>query len=223
MDLRVKKWIKCLGIIEVEVQQLLIARDIFWTVQDLIKRNKRIQKPSSFYRYLGDTYVSHVLMGIRRQIKIDGQSISLARLLSEIASDPQRISRSYYKTLYKNSVVEDHADRDFNKFCGDDPSCISAQMVKQDLRHLEEVTKKCENFADRRIAHRDKRKPNVLPKFIEVDECIEVLDKLCVKYHLIFHAAWKKSLMPTYQYDWLQIFNEPWNLSEEELGSNESI
>ncbi|MCJ7654537.1 MAG: hypothetical protein MUO97_04420, partial [Dehalococcoidia bacterium] len=219
----VKKWIKWLGIIEVEVQQLLIAKDIFWTVQNLIKRNKRIQKPSSFYRYLGDTYVSHVLMGIRRQVKIDRQSISLARLLSEIASDPKRISRNYYKTLYIGSTVEAHADRDFDKFCGDDPNCISVQMVTLDLEHLREVTKKCENFADRRIAHRDKHKPNVLPKFIEVDECIEVLDKLCVKYHSIFHAAWTKSLMPTYQYDWLQIFNEPWNLLEEELSSDELI
>jgi hypothetical protein len=62
MDQRLKKWIKWLKVCKDEIQSLLVYRDIFLNVQKLIKKNKTIQKPSSFYRYLGDTYISHAVV-----------------------------------------------------------------------------------------------------------------------------------------------------------------
>lgn len=227
MDTRLKKWIRWLKVIQDEVYQLVIAKDIFWTVQDLISKNKKIQKPSSFYRYLGNTYVSHVLIGIRRQVKIDKQSISFAKLLSEITDDPQRVSRKYYKALYKDSVVikvvRNLADRHFDRFCGDDPAYISPIMVADDLHCLKDLSKKCEDFADKRIAHRDKSDPKTLLKFSEIDTCIEALDKLYVKYHQIFHASSMDTLMPTYQDDWQEIFDEPWRLPEHDYEFDNSL
>lgn len=115
------------------------------------------------------------------------------------------------------------ADRHFDRFCGDDSAYISPIMVDEDLHHLEDIAKKCEDFADKRIAHQDKRNPKNLPKFSEVDACIEALDKLYVKYHLIFHASSMDTLRPTYQYDWQEIFDEPWRLPEHDYESNESL
>lgn len=213
MDPKIKKWISWLKVARDEVQQPLIAKDVFWTVQGLIKTNKEIQKPSIFYRYLGNTYVSYALMGIRRQIKIDRQSISFAHLLSEIAESTAMISRECYRELYTGSRMEELADRDFDRFCQNpgDP-CISAGMVRKDLVQLNEVARACEEFADRRIAHLDKREPKSLPKFREIDEAIDTLDSLYVKYHLILHGGSIRTLMPTYQYDWQEIFDHPWRL-----------
>ena len=211
MDQRLKKWLRWLQVIHDEVQQMLIARDIFWSVQKLIRENQKIQKPSSFYKYLGDTYISHVLIGIRRQIKIDNESISLSRLLIEISKTPEILSRKYYTELYSGSVVADKADRDFNKFCeAKGMTHISEKMVLRDHKELSNKARNCENFADRRIAHRDKRVPDHPLTFNEVDETVDFLDKLYVKYHLIFHAASMSTLMPTYQYDWQEIFDYPW-------------
>ena len=83
-------------------------------------------------------------------------------------------------------------------------------MVNSDLRELSRTASKVEDFADRFIAHHDKRRSKELPTFNEVDACLDVLDKLYVKYHLIFHASSMDSLMPTYQYDWQEIFEVPW-------------
>jgi hypothetical protein len=214
MDTRFKKWINWLKIIESEIYDLVLTKDIFWRVQDLIRKNKRIQKPSIFYRYMGDTYVSHVIIGIRRQVKIDKQSISFARLLSEISQDPKRITRKYFVSLYKDSVVEDIADNDFDKFCGADPSYISQKMVEDDLDSLRRVANKCEDFADKRVAHRDKRDPKSLLKFGDVDDCIDFFDNLYCKYHLIFHAEWTGSLKPSYLTDWEAIFDHPWRVPD---------
>jgi hypothetical protein len=90
-------------------------------------------------------------------------------------------------------------------------------MVETDLNRLNQVSSKVEDFADKRIAHHDKRIPKVLPKFNEVDACLDVLDELYVKYHLVFHADAMDSLMPTYQYDWKVIFEVPWLKPEEDL------
>ena len=214
MDTRFKKWINWLKIIESEIYDLVLTKDIFWQVQDLIRKNKEIQKPSIFYRYMGDTYVSHVIIGIRRQLKIDSQSISSARLLSEISQDPKRVTRKYFVSLYKGSAVEDIADKDFDKFCGADPSYISQKMVEDDLNSLKKAANKCEDFADKRVAHRDKRDPKSLLRFGDVDDCIDFLDKLYCKYNLIFHAEWTGSLKPSYLTDWKAIFDHPWRVPE---------
>jgi len=212
MDSKLCKWLGWLKKIHDEIQQLIINRNIFWEVQDIIKNNKEIHKPSSFYTYLGDTYIAYISIGIRRQVKIDvkKQSISFSRLLAEIEESPAILSRKYYVGLYKTSAVESRADEDFDQFCGDDKNCISSDMVASDLRELNSVASIVEDFADKRIAHHDKRKPKVLPRFDQVDQCLNTLDKMYCKYHLVFHAEYMRSLIPTYQYDWKSIFTVPW-------------
>ena len=204
-----------------DIQQLLLKRNIFWDVQEIIKNNNDLHKPSSFYSYLGDTYIAYISIGIRRQIKVNNQSISFARLLSDMIDTPSVLSRKYYTSLYQDSVVKDFADRDFDRFSGRGKNHISADMVCADLRELNQASSKVEDFADKRIAHYDKRKPKVLPKFNEVDACLDILDRLYVKYHLIFHAASMETLMPTYQYDWQKIFEIPWLKRSEELDEDE--
>lgn len=215
MDLRLKKWIRWLVVIHDDVQRLLVNQNIFWEVQEIIKNNKRLHKPSSFYQYLGDTYISYATIGIRRQLKIDKTSISFARLLTDISQHPSTLSRSYYKSLFKGSVVEDLADEEFDRY-SEKGAHISVAMVKSDFTTLKSVSAKVEDFVDKRIAHHDKRRPKVLPKFHEVDTCIATLDTLYVKYHLIFHAASVDTLMPPYQYDWKEVFYEPWLVAEAE-------
>src|SRR4030042_308372 len=210
MNERLIKWIKWLEVIQADIRSLLLNRNIFWEVQNMIKLNKDIQKPSSFYRYLGDTYVAYSAIAIRRQIKIDNQSISFARLLSEIIEDPMPLSRNYFKSLYVRSAVETFADGDFDQFTGSNKDHICPRMIRGDLDALKLQAKKIEDFADKRIAHHDKKEPKSLPTFSEVDDCINLLDQLYVKYHLVFHASSMTSLMPVYQYDWKAIFEVPW-------------
>lgn len=193
-----------------DIQLLLVNRNIFWEVQKIIKNNSELHKPSSFYSYLGDTYVAYISIGIRRQVKMDNQSISFSRLLSEMIDTPSVLSREYYTGLYQGSAVENLANGHFDKFSGTGRSQISKDMVSSDLLELNRTASKVEGFTDRRIAHHDIREPKELPTFNEVDACLDVLDKLYVKYHLVFHASAMDSLMPTYQYDWQDIFEVPW-------------
>lgn len=211
LDPKLEKWIRWLETIEKEVQALVMSKDIFWSVQDLIKANPAVHSPSIFYWYMGNTYVAYALTGIRRQLKPQKDSIALKQLLTEIAHEPDKISRKYYRSLYTDPDKRHFADGHFDRYCsapGD--THISAAMVQDDLAKLTTSAANCEDLADKRIAHRDKRAPAVLPTFKEADQAIEALHELCIKYRLILLADCTTTLLPTYQYDWQTIFDHPW-------------
>ena len=210
MDPRLSKWLRWLDVIKSEVQDLVVAKYTFHSVQAMIAANPRLQVGNSFYRYITSTYISHTVIGIRRQVKIDPQSISLALLLQDIIATPEVVNRKYFVSLYKGSAVEDLANDDFDRFAGRGRDHIDPLQVEEDLKQLCGATTKCEDFADKRLAHRDKRDPKALPTYNEVDGCIDLLDKLYVKYLLLFKANSMETLLPTWQYDWQEIFRIPW-------------
>jgi hypothetical protein len=210
MDPRLSKWLRWLAVIKIEVQELVVAKHTFHEVQKMIEANPKLQTGNSFYHYFTSTYVSHVVIGLRRQLKTDPQSISLALLLKEITETPEVLSRKYYISLYEGSAVEDLADKDFDRVSAPGLPHIDGSKVLADLQRLREATERCEDFADRRVAHWDKRKPKSPPTYNEVDACIDLLDELFVKYQLTFHAQASETLLPTWQYDWKEIFRTPW-------------
>ena len=71
--------------------------------------------------------------------------------------------------------------------CGRNPH-IAPAVVQSDIDELKNVSHRIEEFSDRRIAHLDKRfidpETGDLPTFKELDECIEKMDQLAVRYRL---------------------------------------
>ena len=81
-----------------------------------------------------------------------------------------------------------------------------------DLEELKSKAKICEKYADRRIAHSDKRAISSIPTFPDLDKCIDFLELLIKKYYLLFRAGSLNSILPVSQnrYDWKAIFKEAW-------------
>ena len=231
---KLEKWLKWMETIHDEILALVRDASIFWEVQDMIRENPRIQKPSAFYSYLARTYLSHALAGLRRQTELQKDSISFVRLLTEIAEHPEELSRNYFKSCQPSSNgpdldqvvgkatleavgITDSSQLktiikmdDFDQYADTSGAYVCPQMVKEDRARLESVVKTHREYADKRIAHWDKREPKVIPTFEELDDCIKLLDQMYVKYHFLFHAESIDTLMPTYQYEWKNIFCEPW-------------
>lgn len=210
MDPKLAKWLRWLPVIRGEIEELVVARHVFNETQKIIAKNDELRKPSSFYDFLARAYASHAVIGLRRLLKSDSQSISLVRLLKELIATPSAFPRSYYVGLYRGSLAEEFADRDFDKFARLGAPHIDGDLVAADLGRFVAACERCEEFADRRVAHRDRREPRQLPTYNEVDACIGLADDLYVKYHLLFTAEAMDSLLPTWQYDWQAIFEVPW-------------
>jgi hypothetical protein len=203
-----KKWDDWLERILADIRELLVSQDIFWEVQKIIKANPRIHTPNTFNRWMARIYGNDAAAGIRRQQDIDDNSITLRRLLMEIQNKPQVLSRDRYVALYKEDMKK-LGHLHFDKIIGRGKDYIDTEMVTEDLAQLEGKTKNIKKFVDKRIAHLDKHPHRELPTFKEVNDCLDLFKDLLQKYLLIFRAA-TYEILPVRDYDWKQIFREPW-------------
>ena len=213
---KLEKWLRWMKDIENEISHLLGDVEAFRRVREIVNANPRIQKPHRFYRYLFDSYISHAIIGLRRQIKSNTDSISIARLLEEIANAPQELSFNYYCSLLTRPLSPPELaiiKHDFKQHADASGTHVCPRMVEDDLDELRKTTIACEEYADKRIAHRDKREPKLVKTYEDLEEelnrSLEVLRQTFEKYYLLFHAG-STTVKPTYQGDWKAIFSEPW-------------
>jgi hypothetical protein len=129
-------WDVWLSTIHDELQGLLVNRHIFREVQGIIQANPKIQLASSFYQWMGNTYATAAVIGVRRQLDKDPNSISFARLLSEVAANPQVISRERYVGFYK-TMPRDLGDKDFDRLAGTGAAHIDPAGPTDELAKLE--------------------------------------------------------------------------------------
>lgn len=206
-----KQWDEWLKIIYTDIQELVIRRHIFWEVQKIIRANHRIQKSSSFYTWMGSVYAAAASIGIRRQIDERKDVISFYRLLFEIRRKPEVLSRKRYVSLYSEPEIRARvADRHFDRFAGRGKPHVDPRIVGKDITDLTAITSKIKDYANERVAHIGKKGPKIVPTYKDLDECIDVMENLLIKYWALFHAEAIKNLLPTWQYDWKEIFRTPW-------------
>ena len=210
MNDKFDKWKKWLEVIYHEIIGLSENRYVYQRVSKIVEDNPKIQKPSLFYEFLTRSYAVLMLMGIRRQIKADKESISFARLLDEICKNPEVISREDFVALYKGSDVEYRASQDFDQFAGEGSPYVDPQIVSKDIEDLKAKAQKCEECADKIVAHTDEKKPSSLPTYEDVDVCLDLLQGLLQKYWLLFTGEMLCEFVPIPQFDWTVIFKEPW-------------
>ena len=99
-DQQFRKWGKWIVVIHEDVEAAILNGHIRREVAAIIDANPRIQRSSAFYEWMAAIYSDSGLMAVRRQLDKDKQSISLARLLTEIVGAPQALSRGRFVSLY---------------------------------------------------------------------------------------------------------------------------
>jgi hypothetical protein len=211
-DPRLQKWRGWIKIICDDVQTLYLNRDIFSGTIDIIKKNELIDKRSMYFGFYINMYFDSMAMGIRRQIKTDDESISLAKLLKEIAQFPGTITRADYREHYKdlNSPMRElYIQQDFDQFANPEMPYVDREQVNNDLQILKDTCAGVEQYADRRIAHRDKREPVLDFSQDIVNKSLDTIGDLVKRYYLLLLAG-DVELHPFPQYPIFHIFEMPW-------------
>jgi len=210
-DQRFAQWGTWVEAILADVRNVLFQRCIFWEVQKIIDANPRIQRSSAFYGWMGSVYVSSALMGVRRQLDLDQQSISLVRLLTEIIRFPQVLSRDRFVALYPSThpELEEIAHREFDSLVSPGATHIDPSRVREDLTSFQFVAEDHERLATKRLAHLDAIGPPRIPTFAELDGVLDHMGDLVRRYRLLLKAR-DEDLLPLLPYDWKKIFRVPW-------------
>jgi hypothetical protein len=233
---RFEQWEEWLDAIYKDVQNLIVGHHVYEQVRKVIQGNAHLHQPSSFYDMMGMTFSAWAAMAVRRQQ--DTYSISLSRLLGAVRKYPQVLSRKRFVDRYvakmlagfagndpepddheclsqagayapSKEQVEHFANEQFNSLVGIGACHVDPEQVGKELEELKAKAEKLADFASKTIAH-IVDKPTAIPTLPELDDCIGIYEKTVLRYQMLFRAAASSEMLPTWQYDWMAIFREPW-------------
>lgn len=179
MKNKVEKWKEWAELACHDCGNVMLSRDMFLDLHKMIEKNPKMQQSDYFHEYMRDTYIAHVTMMLRKHAKIDKDSVSLIGLAKDILNS-------------KNTVPELSVPGDFEAATDRFAQCV----------------KKVEAFADRVIAHRDRRPPSYTPTYDDVNEAIEAMDLLASRCSLAIGGGYSDTCKSTVQHGWLLIFRE---------------
>lgn len=149
------------------------------------------------------------MIGVRRQLDKDPDSISFARLLGEIIAAPEIIFRDRYVALYKTNHRE-MAGKHFDRLVGAGRTSIDPAAPAKELAKLKTTADCIRKYANKRIAHFDISDFKNVPTYAELDDSLDYLEELLKRYLLLFRAEAYSTIVPVWQYDWKQVFRKAW-------------
>jgi hypothetical protein len=107
------KWVKWLETIGNETHTLWLYRDYQRGLSEMTQANNDIP-PTTFFHALGVWYAAAQMTGIRRQLDRDKRSVSLWRLLTDIAAHPEVMTRERHVSVWFDDD-DDEIDRELKR------------------------------------------------------------------------------------------------------------
>ncbi len=209
-----KRWRSWLPMMSTDLAHLLGRREIFWELQEIAKENSRILEHGAFFDWMCTNYVVTASIGIRSFTDQSKGVRSLWRMLFEMLEHPGVLSRSAHVALYKKAAISPHFDLaniSFNNIAGKGRTSVSQQAIRTDLRALEDSSERVRRFVNKRIAHRTPQNElRRLPKFHELDQAMDTIDRIFCKYNLILTAKYMETAHATRQDNWKVVLYEAW-------------
>jgi hypothetical protein len=201
-----------------EVVNLALDETVFWRIQEIIEHNKQLHVPSEFYGWLGRMYVSGMSMAIRRQVDDDSRTDSFVRFLNRVKGNLEIFSRTRYRSLYSDPRLLQVAEHAYDRLAGRGAQHLSTVRIDRQIAALKRLSRNIAAYADKVVAHADKTRPAVVPKFRDVGRVVRCLECLVRRYFQLFRAIdWDPQV--SILYDWEAPFRIPWITSGSELPS----
>jgi hypothetical protein len=211
------KWQGWVKKIEADLQRALLDKVLFDGFRELCEQNGEWIDSNHGQLFTGlvkRSYAASAFMAIRRQIKRDDQSISLVRLLRQLADQAHQMTLERYKQLQDeggNSKFDWRRDALEKLSDGQKKDLVSKARVEKDIDEIRQLTEHIEQIADRVIAHHDSRGTEAQASFDDLRTSIEALDRIVHKYIVFFTGSYwaDGTLKPNVIPVWKNIFKVP--------------
>ncbi len=205
------KWNRWLDRIYGDVQWTLTNRYIYTEVQKIVLANPKIRTGSAFYEWMGNVYATTAAMGVRRQLDERKDSVSLARLLGDMDSKANILSRGRYIALWgEDSVTQALANRKFDKLAGKGQLHVPRGQLAADLSNLKSKARNIKKYATKLVAHADKSRLKQLPTYRDLNDCLDHIEELTKKCFRLLRAVDQRKIVPMWLDDWKEIFHHAW-------------
>jgi hypothetical protein len=209
-DERFAQWVGWIERIKNAVHALFLYRHMFRRLGEVTQAASL--PPSVFFEALARWYASHQAIAVRRQIDMTRGTISLRRLLHDIATHPGVMSRDRHVALWDETdpyfVAE--ANANFDRFAGAGLPRIDAAAVRDDIARLDAAAEAIERHTNEAIAHSAQNPSGQVPTWGELHAAIDVIGEVVEKYYSLLTASMVWNMLPEIQDDWLAPFRQPW-------------
>jgi hypothetical protein len=173
---------------------------------------------NAFWHYLHRTYIDYAAAAVRRQSRKHKDSISLLGLLHDVAGHTSLITRADFLLAEALPYADGRDPRKepngfFDRFATPDAATIDAAFVRDDIGALEVAARDITMYADRAVAHLDKRGSEALADLEAIDDPVEVIGRLLQKYgRLIAHQGDDLHRPPVVviEANLRTLFSQPW-------------
>ena len=151
-------------------------------------------------------------MGIRRQNDRRSDVVSLARLLREIESNPNVITRERFTSVCSpdNENVDAVVNQNFDEWAGLGGSQVDPERVQTRLDRLQKTVEGIVHHVNKKLAHTDEGDPPSGFTFDELDAAMTEIGGLLIDLHLLLKCVALVSAAPTIQVPWRRAFSVPW-------------
>ena len=212
-------WKQWIDRISQEMVKCACDRYVFNRWWSIIRDNPAIDINNTFLALIWSSYFQRQVMAIRRQVKINRESISLVRLLKDIAEHDIHITRQDFLRDYVNPHLNQafsrrtnrEASKLFDSLAGRGRSHVSGVTVRKDIERLKRAASRLERYADKWVAHSDRKRRWPRLSFKELNKALDVFLGTWHRYHNI---AWRgpvsmdpASMMGT---EWEKVLTVPW-------------
>ena len=205
-----EKWTGWIERVYDETVTLFAYRSFYRGVTEMTQANDEIP-PSSFFDALGAWYATTQAMGVRRQMDVGTDAVSLAKLVTNMADHPQVMTRERFLSLWGH---EEHwrrrGNEQYDRYAGDGAETIAAERYRADLDRFQETARPIKDYVDRLVAHNDQRQLTRLPTYEDLNAAIELLEEMLNKYMVLLKATSVPSADPVHQQEWRAAFRVPW-------------
>ncbi len=205
---RLSKWERWLDDVAADLFELWYDETRWRQLHELAQDNPAIPNAYDFLGWVDVLYLQAAALGVRRQAEIRDDSISLARLLNEVAHDPAVLLNAPFHF----SVCHGHESIAFTIT----PSVEDvARAAEEDLRQLRTAATSVVETVNKAVAHRESvqaRRGSLDASAVE--RATRLLRTVLVRYTF----AIKGSIFlsgPLPSYEWMQAFTVPWTTPEQ--------
>lgn len=211
-----QEWLDAMKIIWGQAVHLLHQRGVYRMIRDMVMRNPALPKESVVFEWIAAGYVYTAAITVRRLVDLRRGTISLRRLLEDIAARPVGVTRAWFVDNYDPQLSEvlpgqgrSAADRDFDELAGAPEAHASADVVKADLNSLREAAAAIKRYTDEHLAHHSAQPTTPVPTYADLDAAIDTIAQVADRYARLLMVG--RVMEPIVPEAMEAVFQVPWD------------
>jgi hypothetical protein len=206
------RWLEWSGRVRLDLRLTLTDRDVFRRFSDVVRQNQEWiddHHGGRFCEFVLRAYVSRVTLGVRRQSRDHKDAVSLLGILSQMQKCAAQFTFDFYLERFPREPDDFFWQPSTFEYVSEDGRVASERLIGEHINSLRKLTMQVEAFVDRELAHLDRRGFDGVVTFNDLDEALDALDKISVKYICLLTGEYRDTLRAEIQDPWMDIFNVP--------------